>query len=153
MGNGTSEYGPRGTRSVPGDAPMGRHEGAELLTAQNTGVPNVTFRSAPWGARRGRLGTLRMEPSVLANTSTDPSQEYTLFFQKRKIRDFAGPVGDTPKVTLRKSCLAPLILEDNKRATTNVQNGLVFLLLFSFIFVKKRLDFARKSWGKVWKKT
>ena len=36
-------------------------------------------------------------PSVLANTFTDPSQEYTLFFQKRKIRDFAGPVGTPPK--------------------------------------------------------
>ena len=46
-------------------------------------------------------------PSVLANTSTDPSQKHTLFFQKRKISDFAGPMGDTPKVTSRKSCLAP----------------------------------------------
>ena len=33
--------------------------------------------------------------------------EYTLLFQRKKIRDFAGPLGDTHKVTLRKSCLAP----------------------------------------------
>ena len=52
-GNGASEYGPRGTRSVPRGAPMGRPEGAELLTVQNTGVPNVTLRSAPWGRPKG----------------------------------------------------------------------------------------------------
>ena len=64
---------------------------------------------APQGdvlVRSGWENSVNM-PSVLANTSTNPSQEYTLFFRKRKIRDFAGPVGDTPKVTLRKSCLAP----------------------------------------------
>ena len=87
---------------------MGRHDGAELL---NRGAKR-DFALCPVGAPRGRLGTLRLGnsvnmPSVLANASTDPSREYTLFFQKRKIRDFAGPVGDTPKVTLRKSCLAP----------------------------------------------
>ena len=64
------------------------------------------------GAPRARLVHSGWEnsvnmPAVLANTSTDPSQDYTLFFQRRKIGDFAGPVGDTPKVTLRKSCLAP----------------------------------------------
>ena len=86
---------------------MGRHEGAELLTAQNTAVLNVTLRSAPWRAPQGDVlvhsgweNSVNML-SVLANTSTDNSQEYTL------LRDFAGPVGDTPKVTLRKSCLAP----------------------------------------------
>ena len=94
----------------PRGAPMGRHEGAELLTAQNIRVPNVTLPSAPWQrdvlVPSGWENSVNM-PSVLANTSTGPSQEYTVFFQKTKIRDFAGPVGDTPKVTLRKSCLAP----------------------------------------------
>ena len=51
--NCASGYGPRGTRSVPRGASMGRPEGAELLTAQNTGVPNVTLRSATRGAPKG----------------------------------------------------------------------------------------------------
>ena len=46
-------------------------------------------------------------PSVLANTSTEHSQEYTLLFQKREIRDFAGPLGDTPKITLRSGSPKP----------------------------------------------
>ena len=51
-------------------------------------------------------------PSALVNTSTQHSQDYTLLsFRKRKIRDFAGPLGDTPTVTLRKSCLAPAVLK------------------------------------------
>ena len=48
------------------------------------------------------------------------------------------------------------LLEDDKRATTNVQNGLVFFFLFSFIIfsylwtktVVKLLNSTKKSWGK-----
>ena len=115
-GNGASEYSPRGTRSVPRDAPMGRQQGAELLTAQNTRVPNVTLRSAHRGAPKGRFGTIRLGensvnmPSVLANTSTDPSQECALFFQKRKIRDFAGPWGTPPKSPYESHVWRPLTL-------------------------------------------
>ena len=98
----------------PQKCPNGAPRGAELFTAQNTGVPNLTLRSAPWGAPQGDVlvhsgweNRVKM-PSVLANTSTEHSQEYTLLFQKKKrIRDFAAPLGDTPKVTPRKSCLAP----------------------------------------------
>ena len=43
----------RVVRGVSPGVPMGRPEGAELLTAQNTGVPNVTLRSAPWGRPKG----------------------------------------------------------------------------------------------------
>ena len=43
-----------------------------------------------------------------------------------------------------------LSLEDDKRATTNVQNGLVFLL-FSFIFLRKGLILRESPGGeKVW---
>ena len=48
----------------PGVPQWGAPMGAELLTAQNTGVPNTTLRSAPWSALRGRLGTLRLGNSV-----------------------------------------------------------------------------------------
>ena len=39
------------------------------------------------------------------------------------------------------------VLED-KRATTNVQNGLVFFLLFSFILSREGLNLKKSSWGK-----
>ena len=90
----------------PGVPQWGGPEGAELLTAQNTGVPNVTLHSAPWGRPKGTSWYIQIGktlPTPLQNTL-----KRTLFsFRKRKIRDFAGPLGDTPKVTLRKSCLAP----------------------------------------------
>ena len=46
-------------------------------------------------------------------------------------------------------------LEDDKRATTNVQDGLVFFFLFSFIFLRKGLILRETPGGKkrehVWK--
>ena len=109
-GNGASEYGPRGTRSVPRGAPTGRPEGAELL---HKGA-KCDFALCPVGAPQGDVlvhsdwENVNM-PSVLANTSTEHSQEDTLLFSEKENQDFAGPLGDTPigKVTLRKSCLAP----------------------------------------------
>ena len=81
------------TRSVPKGAPIGRPERAELFIAQNTGVPTVTLRSAPWGRAKGdilvRLGwenSVNM-PSSLVNISTEHSQ-CTLLFQTKKIGDF-----------------------------------------------------------------
>ena len=49
--NGTSQYGPHGTRSVPRGAPIGRPEGAELLTW----LCALPQGSALWG-RPGTLG-------------------------------------------------------------------------------------------------
>ena len=110
--NGASEYGPRGTRSVK-ECPKERPEGAELFTAQNTGVPNVTLHSAPWVvAPQGDLGTLGLGKQL--ECAFCPCQHlYGTFsgvhssLSEKKNKDFAGHLGDTPKVTLRKSYQAP----------------------------------------------
>ena len=115
-GNGASEYGPRGTRSVPRGAPMGRHEGAELLTAQKTGVPNVTLRSAPWGRPRGRLGTLRLGKQreyafCPCQHLYRPLLKSTLFsFRKEKSEILRAPWGTPPKSPCESHVWRPLSL-------------------------------------------
>ena len=96
-------------QGCPNGAPRG---GRASYCAKHRGAKR-DFALCPVGAPQGDVlvhsdweNNVNM-PSVLANTSTEHSQEDTLLFQKKKIKDFAGPLGDTPKVTLRKSCLAP----------------------------------------------
>ena len=45
-------------------------------------------------------------------------------------------------MNIHMSLLLPTLSEDDKRATTNVQNGLVFFLLFSFTLLRKALIFC-----------
>ena len=80
----------RVVRAVSSGVPQwGATSGQSFSLRKTQGVPNVTLRSS-WE------NSVNM-PSVLANTSTEHSQEYTLLFQKRKNRDSAGPLGDTPQ--------------------------------------------------------
>ena len=111
-GNGASEYGPRGTRSVFRGAPMGRHEGADSSYCTTHRGAKRDFALCPVGAPQGDVlmhsgweNSVNM-PSVLSNTFTDPSQEYTLSFRKAH-QGFCRPRGGHPQSHLTKSCLAP----------------------------------------------
>ena len=88
----------------PGVPQWGATRGQSFLLRKTQGTAKfVPLRSAPWGAPQkdvlvhsGWENSVNM-PSVLANTSTDPSQEYTLLSEKRKPGILPAPWGTPPK--------------------------------------------------------
>ena len=89
-----SEHGLRGTGSVSRGAPMGRPEGADLFTAQNTGVPNVTFYVLIHSGWDFRVNM----PSALANTRLQNPLRCTLFsFRNGQSGILLDPLGTPPK--------------------------------------------------------
>ena len=55
-------------------------------------------------------------------------------------------------ITLRWLFWGYIFLDDDKRATTNVPNGLVFFFQFSYIILRKGLILRERPGQKVWKK-
>ena len=95
---------------------------ARCLILSVGGFDQTLWRPSCRETAKGRLGTLSLgKQCEYAFCSCQhlyrPLSRVHSFLSGKKIKDFAGPVGDTPQVTLRKSCLAPAERRGQPRQT------------------------------------
>ena len=62
------------------------------------------------------------------------------------------PASQSPRVCQNYPLANYPSSEEDKRATTHVQNGLVFLILFSFILLREGLILEKEKCENVWKR-